>query len=227
MYGFGKQDLGSSSDVIANILDPRTEWRPPQILSTFRNPENENRIYVRAACFCGKIFEARKYHLESGNTTSCGCRRKLSLRVVKSKHCELTYGKKNSPELSAYYHARRRCHSRSCKDYKDYGGRGIRFLFGDFQEFLETLGRRPSDKHSLDRIDPNGDYCPANVRWATLSEQALNKRNSPKATFGKETLHVRDWCKRTGIPIHTYYNRRRRGLTPDEIFLPLLTKMGG
>lgn len=78
---------------------------------------------------------------------------------------------------SIWYSIRYRCGS----DHPNYGGRGISmspaWLY-DFWAFARYLGPRPSRIHSVDRINVNGNYEPGNVRWATLKEQAVNKRNS-------------------------------------------------
>ena len=47
-----------------------------------------------------------------------------------------------------------------------------------FKEMINTIGFRPSNKHSLDRIDVNGNYEISNIRWATDTEQARNTRRS-------------------------------------------------
>ena len=83
--------------------------------------------------------------------------------------------RKATPEYMAYVDARRRCEQPSRKQYPLYGGRGIKFLFKDFDEFYSVLGKRP-EKHSLDRIDNNGHYSPNNVKWSTQSEQNKNRR---------------------------------------------------
>lgn len=73
-----------------------------------------------------------------------------------------------------------RCRNPKHKSYEDYGGRGILVFFmwvgrGGFEEFLNDVGKRPSRQHTLDRIDPNGNYEPGNIRWATKSVQNSNK----------------------------------------------------
>ncbi len=79
-----------------------------------------------------------------------------------------------------------RCYSPSNTGFMNYGGRGVTVCDAwrwDYEAFLRDVGRKPSDEHSLDRIDPWGHYEPANVRWATNVEQANNqRRHHPRAS---------------------------------------------
>lgn len=72
-----------------------------------------------------------------------------------------------------------RCYRKSHKNYKDYGARGIIVYDGwitDFQSFYEYVGEPPCPDWTLDRIDPDGDYEPGNVRWAPEIVQVINQR---------------------------------------------------
>ena len=87
---------------------------------------------------------------------------------------------KSSPTYVSWLMMNQRCSNKNKADYENYGGRGIRVYFGwvgrgGFQEFLKDVGKRPSRKYTLDRINPDGDYEPGNVRWASKSVQNSNK----------------------------------------------------
>lgn len=82
---------------------------------------------------------------------------------------------KRTAEHYAYTSAKQRCTNPKTLNWKDYGGRGIKFLFTNFQQFLAYLGPRPEGM-SLDRINNDGHYEPGNVRWATMIEQIINRR---------------------------------------------------
>lgn len=74
---------------------------------------------------------------------------------------------------------KQRCYNLNHKDYKYYGGRGIKVYSkwkNSFSEFYKYIGPRPSAKYSLDRIDNNGNYEPGNVQWATRTRQVRNRR---------------------------------------------------
>ena len=87
-------------------------------------------------------------------------------------------GKQLTPEHSTWKDIRQRCNNENRKEYHRYGGRGIfvcaRWM-NSYEAFLEDMGRRPSKKHSIDRIDNDDNYKPSNCRWATKTEQSRNR----------------------------------------------------
>jgi hypothetical protein len=94
-----------------------------------------------------------------------------------SKKCKApTLAAQFPKEFHAYRAAKARCIRPNHPSWRDYGGRGIRMRFGSFEEFLSAIGPCP-DGLRLDRWPRrNGDYRKGNVRWATPSEQARNRR---------------------------------------------------
>jgi hypothetical protein len=101
-----------------------------------------------------------------------------NIAVQRGQKPNLRHGMWRTPEYQAYTDAKYRCTNPRGSHWEDYGGRGIKFLFISFEQFLTELGQRPSPKHSLDRKNNDGNYEPGNVRWATKSEQECNKRGA-------------------------------------------------
>lgn len=88
--------------------------------------------------------------------------------------------KENPDEYRAWNLMKRRCLNKNTKEYSNYGGRGIKICdrwINCFSNFLEDMGKKPKG-HSLDRINPNGDYSPENCRWADWWDQERNRRDS-------------------------------------------------
>jgi hypothetical protein len=85
-----------------------------------------------------------------------------------------------TPEYQALHNIKDRCYNPKNKRYKHYGGRGIkvckRWLGKDgYVNFVKDLGKRPSAKHSIDRINNDGNYTPANCRWSNIFQQNANR----------------------------------------------------
>ena len=125
-------------------------------------------------CECGNEVSVRGTQLRNGRTQSCGCLQREQAAKANTRHGCARKGDKN-PEYIAYYGAQQRCNNPNSPKYAYYGGCGIKFLYTSFQEFFADLGKRPSSKHSLDRIENNGNYEPGNCRWAVKAEQLRNR----------------------------------------------------
>lgn len=167
------------------------------------------------ACGSGKLTIVRGGHLADGNVRSCGClRTEAALNATHNFH-RIVHGMSKrgqiTPEYQSYHHARRRCENPNDDAFASYGGRGIKFLYGSFQEFFADLGPKPRPGLSLERIDNSGHYEPGNCRWATSLEQNNNRRNNRLLpAFGKvQTLSK--WAQEYHIPVPTLYCRLRRG----------------
>lgn len=152
-------------------------------LEVMERAENLNgQVMWLCKCNCGSETTVHGYALKSGNTKSCGC---LHKEIV------TTHGEtRNYSETSEYGTWRSmisRCEDNNNKAYDNYGGRGIKVCsrwLESFDNFLEDMGRRPSEKHSIDRINVNGGYKPSNCRWADGVEQARNKREEGLSNTG-------------------------------------------
>ena len=87
-------------------------------------------------------------------------------------------GKPPSLEFRSWSHMMTRCYNPISSRYADWGGRGIRVCerWMKYENFLADMGRRPTQQHSLDRIDNDKDYGPSNCKWSTPQEQCKNRR---------------------------------------------------
>lgn len=146
--------------------------------------EQPGKPYIRLLCICdcGTIKDFYLDNLRRGLSTSCGC-----LRSELAPHNTKGNFLKGSPIYSTYRAwtaMKARCLNPKDIEFSDYGGRGIKVCdrWMTFDNFFVDMGYRPNGRHknhvafSLDRINTNGDYEPANCRWATWIEQASNRR---------------------------------------------------
>ncbi len=141
----------------------------------------QNKILWLCRCDCGATTSVTGWDLSNNHTRSCGCLRdetcsERNRKMAGAAHPKFEHGKSKTAEYHAYKSAFHRCVRKESQDYPRYGGRGIKFLFASFEQFMRELGPKPSRVHSLDRINNNGNYELGNVRWATRSQQSRNRR---------------------------------------------------
>ncbi|MBW1848840.1 MAG: hypothetical protein JRJ27_17250 [Deltaproteobacteria bacterium] len=142
-------------------------------VSPIKDRNGSKRRRFSCKCDCGKIKIIRLLSLTSGNSKSCGCDRIKSIT---------NHGRSNTSEHRAWIDMRQRCLNKNHDRYNDWGGRGIEICerWDSFEKFIEDMGSRPTKKHSLDRINNDGDYELSNCRWATIKQQQNNRRKYKK-----------------------------------------------
>jgi len=122
-------------------------------------------------CDCGTTLITSKSNVVRGVIRQCSiCGHKQQARAV-TKH-----GMSYRPEYQIYAAAKDRCENPNNPRFAQYGGRGIRFEFRDFPHFIAVLGFRPDPKLTLNRIDNDGPYAPANCEWTDWEHQFQNRR---------------------------------------------------
>ena len=154
-------------------------------LVVLKRAENGKRHEVRwhCQCDCGNLKTVRGDHLKKNQTQSCGClAREINAEIKKGNKNRETHGLVEHPLYRKWQAIKRRCTNPNTRGYRWYGDAGVKLCdqwFNDPQAFIywieENLGECP-EGHSLDRIDPFGNYEPENLRWATQQQQMNNLR---------------------------------------------------
>lgn len=176
----------------------------------FAGRPKPTRTMWECLCDCGTIRIAERSNLKKGSVQSCGCLSREMTIARSTKHGDASGGK-CTVEWTSYRNARARCHNLKHKSYPDYGGRGIEFRFESFEEFLATVGRKPTPDHSLDRIDVDGHYERGNVRWATPTEQGRNKRTNVFISAHGKTMTRSEWANILGVSPECLSVRHKAG----------------
>lgn len=165
-----------------------------------------HRIYGLFRCDCGKDATFAVSRVVNGQKKAlhCGCKRNYGKK---------DHGMGNSREYSSWMAMRTRCLKPHSKDYPRYGGRGITVYpewAASFKAFYKYIGPRPEGT-TLDRIDPDGNYEPGNVRWATVMEQAQNRKTVKVVSTPMGTMFLVDYARRIGLTRGAAHLRLKRG----------------
>lgn len=165
----------------------------------------------KCQCDCGEIRYVLTAALNNGAVTKCKscCRKQQSENAIRMSKSKPGYTKTHL--YISWCGMKQRCSCRKTNGYENYGGRGITVCaewknsFENFRDWSFQNGYK--EGLSLDRIDVNGNYEPSNCRWATMKEQANNKRNSHILEFDGQKHTISEWSEITGINKNTIHSR--------------------
>ncbi len=181
--------------------------------------------YWLCLCDCGVRKLVRYDHLRKRKTKSCGCLYRTQAGLSKTR------------EWAIWSKMEMRCYRIENDNYRYYGGVGTTICTRwreSFQAFLEDMGKAPTAKHSIDRVNTRGHYScgkcddckarglTANCRWATKAEQVRNQKSNRWYTHDGKTLILKDWARLVGMKYLSLWQRLDRGMSfADAITLPL------
>jgi len=170
------------------------------------------RAFVTCKCVCGNVGEVRLYALITGRSKSCGCVQRETFKTM-----GVTHGKTHSKEYRTWADMRGRVTRKTSARWEQYGARGITCCerWEKFENFYADMGDKPSPEHSLDRIDPNGNYEPSNCRWATDETQRNNLRRTRLVTYKGRTQSAKLWADEIGVNYQTFLTRLQSGKFTD------------
>lgn len=221
-------------------------------LTVVRGVKEPKTRHVRwyCQCDCGQMTNSRAKRLLAGEQVCCGCTRpdkrpwcsppigrrfekgnqyasyEYRTQAVLPAKMQLTPSAVSKmPEYRAWISMKVRCYDKSNNRYHRYGARGIEVCEewrNDFLAFLKDVGPRPSDKHSLERVDNNLGYQPGNCEWRLPKDQARNRVSNTLVTHNGQTKCIAEWAEEVGIPQSVLSRRIREGWSAeDAITLPL------
>lgn len=191
--------------------------------ANYVSPSGHPEVQWLCLCDCGNETIVYGNYLRSGHTKSCGCQ----------QHCTpyTTHGMSSSRLYSIYENMKTRCYNPSHKLYPRYGGRGVRVCDewrANPDAFIRwSLSNGYSEELTLDRINSNGDYEPANCRWVDwLMQQNNRSDNRVLELYGREQT-IAQWSREKGYSPHLIAQRLGRGWTVEEaIETPPYAKRG-
>lgn len=132
---------------------------------------------------------------------------------------QITHGMRHTRIYSIFIDIKKRCYNKNSRGWKFYGSKGITCEWSSFEQFrddmFESYGEHVSKfgekQTTIERIDINGNYCKQNCRWATLLEQANNKKNNKFLTHDNRTMTISQWARNVGLNKNCIIRRLKRG----------------
>lgn len=137
---------------------------------------------------------------------------------LQEKHHNLS----NTNIFNKYSKMIERCINPNCRNFHNYGGRGISVCqewLDDFMNFYNwSIENGYKQGLTIDRIDNDGNYCPENCKWSTNLEQQNNKRNSFRVTAFGETKTTAEWSRdpRCKVNVSCLRQRLHKGWSSEE-----------
>lgn len=185
-------------------------------LTVIRRAENDKYNHKRylCKCECGNEVLVAPHELVHGRTVSCGCYQR---QIV--SQCASTHRMSDTRIYRVWASMRARCKNKSNRDYRFYGGKGIKICeeWNEFQNFYNwAIESGYTDELTIDRIDYNGNYEPSNCRWATREVQANNTSRNRYLTLNGKTMSMADWAKSLSIPYRTLQWRLGNGWSEER-----------
>lgn len=167
------------------------------------SPGNSGQARWACLCDCGNKTTPVKGQLLGGGSKSCGCARYDTLRVLMTTHGHTQKGRRLR-EYWIWAAMKDRCQNRDNKDFRHYGGRGIKVCarWQKFENFYADMGPRPSRQHSLERKKNGLSYTPKNCIWAKSAAQARNRRTNINVVLNGRKMVLKDAAVTAGVDYH-------------------------
>lgn len=181
-----------------------TGHRFGKLTAVYPVPDKSHRARWHCVCECGNEKDVLQQNLTNGHVRSCGC---IHSEVNKEKieRYNSSIGRESHHNTKSRLYRiwigiKSRCFVQTASNYKNYGQRGISVCdewvnsFSAFSKWAIQNGY--NDSLTIDRINADGNYCPENCRWVTMSIQEFNKRISSRNTSGTTGVSFNKACNK-------------------------------
>lgn len=138
-----------------------------------KRPDGRNRRHVVVTCECGTTKEVLPMNLASGDTRSCGCLHRSKASIANKTHGAKSKSASDVQKrlMSVWRGMKSRCENPNTRNYKWYGGKGIKVEWLSFQEFFTwSVEHGYTEGLEIDRIDPAKNYSSSNCMWCSKSD---------------------------------------------------------
>lgn len=186
------------------------------VVTGFSHREKKYKKFWNCLCDCGQTKVIYQSYLISKQAQSCGCFQRESRFVHNLKH-----GMRWTRFYGIWKGINGRCYVPSNHAYLLYGAKGVtsewKDSFLDFKEdmyesYLQHVKVYGERETTIDRIDNSKGYSKENCRWATYTEQSINRSVTRQIKIGQQTKTLNEWAEFSGLPKTTIQNRWSRGL---------------
>ena len=192
-------------------------------LTVIKRARNKNKkVMWDCVCNCGYKTTVEAWSLTAKLTKSCGC---LNKEII-TKYKKINYNGKlipitSHPLFPIYHGIKNRCYNKNLPNYHRWGGRGIRMSLSwknSFLSFVNDMGERPTENHSIERKNNNKGYSKYNCIWATAKEQNNNQRSNINLTYKKKSRTLAQWAEILNMKYSKLYARINRGWSIERAF---------
>lgn len=184
---------------------------------------DHSNICIRCSnAFCPDCYQPHHLSRDCEQISQRESERRSKLRGYGFKHGLAGKGKATK-EYRCWQNIINRCHRPCHGSYKNYGARGIVVCDrwrASVKDFIADMGLSPSPKHSIERIDNDGNYEPGNCRWATKIEQCRNVRSNRLFEWNGKTMCAAEIAESVGLKYSTLHTRLERGWPIEEAVKP-------
>lgn len=166
-------------------------------------------------CKCGHLEIVFATNLSRKQNPTRGC---FTCGKAKTQKAKIRHGMSRTRVHNIWCGMLTRCSNPNIKAWGRYGGRGIKVCerWQVFENFLSDMGQPPTDSHTIERTNNDGDYEPGNCIWLELPKQAANTRRTRKFQYGDKYLTLQEIAERSGVSRDMLHWRLKRGFTLER-----------